>query len=365
MTGVASIYRNPVFRRCAVWAGLALACSAFALCNVYSWYPVRQFAAYKPDWRQAILWEMLRWNLWLPVFAATGFLYARIDQRRRRETFALFGVITVLFPAIHTVLFVLVYVAFSAARLAALFRYRSFVLIGDYLTGIIVCAMALGWLHSRNYYLRLRDEELKASRLEAQLAQARLDALKMQLQPHFLFNSLNAIAALQGEDIEAAQKMMARLADFLRMTLENSGSPEVALSREIDFLSRYLEIERIRFPDRLAVDMRIDPDTLDAQVPNLILQPIVENAIRHGIAQKATPGRVEISSCRRSLSLLLRVRDTGPGLGARPSREGVGLTNTRARLNQMYGAQSRLSLADAPGGGLEVMIEIPFCTTPA
>jgi len=164
---------------------------------------------------------------------------------------------------------------------------------------------------------------------------------------------------LQTEDPETAQRMLVRLADFLRLTLENSAVQEVSLRREIDFLSRYLEIERMRFPQRLAVEFTVDPAMLDARVPNLILQPIVENAIRHGIAAKASPGRLEVGASRRNGSLLLRVRDTGPGLTAPPT-EGIGLANTRERLGRLYGTASRLSLENAPGGGLEVIIEIPL-----
>jgi two-component system LytT family sensor kinase len=137
--------------------------------------------------------------------------------------------------------------------------------------------------------------------------------------------------------------------------------PEVALRQELDFLSRYLDIEHIRFPHKLSVEMNIDRDTLDARVPNLILQPIVENAIRHGIATKAAPGRIEISAKKSEERLQVRVRDTGPGLPSNgSSREGIGLANTRARLLRMYGLESTLTLANAPGGGLEVTIEIPF-----
>jgi len=200
------------------------------------------------------------------------------------------------------------------------------------------------------------------------------------------------VAALQLEDPETARRMLVRLSDFLRATLENAGVHEVSLEREVDFVSRYLEIERVRFPKRLAVEIRIDPGTRDALVPNLILQPIVENAIRHGIAAKACAGRVEIHARRRNGSLQLRVRDTGPGLnGANPQAlhlvcggrngrghdgsghnggysggyNGRGLAITRARLERTYGAASRLSLRNAPGGGLEVEIEIPFATAPA
>jgi two-component system, LytTR family, sensor kinase len=214
------------------------------------------------------------------------------------------------------------------------------------------------------YYRRFREGELRASQLETQLSQAQLQALKMQLHPHFLFNTLHSISALVHKDPECADRMIARLGDFLRLTLENSGAQEVSLQTELDFLRCYLEIERVRFQDRLTTHMEIDSRALDTPVPNLILQPIVENALRHGIAPRATPGRIEISAKRKNGSLRIEVQDNGPGISAisKPNgrfREGLGLTNTRARLRQLYGAEHSFELSDAPGGGLLVAMEIP------
>jgi signal transduction histidine kinase len=337
-----------------VWTSLVLACSLFAFASVFGWYPARHAASgYGPDWYQALLWELVRWNLWLPLAAV-------IMRWARRPRAILWHCVAGLsFPALHSVLLIAIYAPLSPVRISTFWRYRSFIVFADFLTGIIVCVLILGLAHARNYYVQFRDEELKAYHLEAQLAQAQLEALKMQLHPHFLFNTLNAISALQTENLEAAQRMVVRLSEFLRLTLENSGVQEVTVEREVDFLSRYLEIERIRFPARLTVGMHIEPDTLGAQVPNLILQPIVENAIRHGIAAYAAPGRVDISTSKRDKSLFLSVRDTGPGLKSNGT-EGIGLTNTRARLQRLYGSKSRLSLENAVGGGLEVTIEIPF-----
>jgi signal transduction histidine kinase len=214
------------------------------------------------------------------------------------------------------------------------------------------------------YYRRFREGELRTSRLQTQLTRAQLEALKMQLQPHFLFNTLHSISALVHRDPEAADRMIARLGDFLRLTLENSGAQEVSLRKELEFLTCYLEIERVRFQDRLTTSVEVEPAALDAPVPNLILQPIVENALRHGIAQTRGPGRVEIYAKRENGSLRIRVRDNGPGLAAitRPDdglKEGLGLSNTRARLEQLYGGAHRFELENAPGGGLLVTLEIP------
>jgi LytS/YehU family sensor histidine kinase len=161
--------------------------------------------------------------------------------------------------------------------------------------------------------------------------------------------------------------MIARLGDFLRLTLENPGAQEVTLQEELEFLRCYLEIEQVRFQDRLTVRMDVEPETLDARVPNLILQPIVENAIRHGIVARIAPGRIEIRASRGDGTLQLQVKDNGPGLSSSQDsagklRGGLGLANTRARLEQLYGPSHRFDLSDAAGGGLQVTLEIPFET---
>jgi sensor histidine kinase YesM len=227
--------------------------------------------------------------------------------------------------------------------------------------------MLIYWLivmisHAIYYYTRYREGELRASQLQAQLARAELQALKMQLHPHFLFNTLHSISALQLKDIEAANRMIARLGDFLRLTLDNSGAQEVTLQKELEFLKCYLEIESIRFQDRLSVNMEIEPQTLDARVPNLILQPIVENAIKHGIAPRAAPGRLSIRVRRAGSLLEIEVEDNGRGMqkAGRKIKEGLGLSNTRARLDQLYGSGYRLDFVNVSEGGLRVTLEIPL-----
>lgn len=220
----------------------------------------------------------------------------------------------------------------------------------------IVIAATQGYL----YYSRYREGELRTAQLSAQLAQAQLQALRMQLHPHFLFNTLNAISALVHKDPEIADRMIARLSDMLRLTLENIGVQEVRLAKELEFLERYLEIERMRFADRLEVGMRIAPETLDARAPYLILQPLVENAIRHGIAPRATPGRIEVSSERKDDMLVLKVKDDGPGIAATKPKDGVGISSTRARLERLYGARHRFELQNGVQGGFIVTLALPF-----
>ena len=207
--------------------------------------------------------------------------------------------------------------------------------------------------------------ELASSQLEAKLAQTQLQVLKMQLHPHFLFNTLNAISALIHQDVELADRMIARLGDLLRTTLDNANQQEVPFKQELGFIQPYLEIEKARLGPRLTVDLEIDPAVLDALVPNLILQPLVENAIRHGIASRIEPGRVEISSSRGpdGRFLQLEIKDDGRGVDSDSevkTRRGVGLTNIRARLEQLYGTEHRFTFENQAAGGVRVQISLPF-----
>ncbi|MGE3404136.1 MAG: sensor histidine kinase [Vicinamibacterales bacterium] len=229
--------------------------------------------------------------------------------------------------------------------------------------GMMTYWTIVGVSHAIDFHRESQDRALKAAQLETRLAEAQLQALQRQLHPHFLFNTLHAISALMHRDTEAADAMLARLSDLLRLTLDRIGVQEVALRDELEFIDKYLEIERTRFGERLQVSTAIDPATLDAAVPTLMLQPLVENAIRHGIAPKRGGGRVEISARRDGDSLVLGVRDNGVGLPAATRSElstGVGLSNTRSRLEHLYRDAFSFEFGDAPGGGLVVTIVLPF-----
>ena len=221
----------------------------------------------------------------------------------------------------------------------------------------LLAALAAG------YYRRARDRELVASQLETQLARARLHVLEMRLHPHFLFNTLNSISELVHIDPHAADRTLTRLGDLLRMSIDLEAGQEVPLARELELVSAYLEIERMRFQDRLGVEMRVDPEARRALVPSLVLQPLVENAIRHGLSPRARPGRVTVAAERDGGRLRLVVTDDGRGLPP-AFRERVGLGTTRSRLEQLYGDAHRFELADAPGGGARATIEIPYRPAP-
>jgi two-component system, LytTR family, sensor kinase len=230
-------------------------------------------------------------------------------------------------------------------------------------SSVVTYWILVGVAWGYDYYVRYRQGELRAAQLSVQLAQAQLLALRTQLHPHFLFNTLNAISALVHRDAEAADRMVARLSDLLRLTIEGIGVQQVPLAKEIDFLKRYLEIEQARFADRLTVEMQISPETLAACTPYLILQPLVENAIRHGIAPRSQPGRVAICAQRENGFLILEVRDNGAGLAPGstvPAREGVGLSSTRARLEKLYGERQRFEMKNGPSGGFVVTLTFPF-----
>src|SRR5215471_2132132 len=235
----------------------------------------------------------------------------------------------------------------------------------------IVLGVQWGVLYYHGYQERSQEVlrfELQASELESQLMSAQLNALKMQLQPHFLFNTLNAITVLvRQQKSRNAEQMLGHLSDLLRGVLEDVDAQEVSLRRELEYLQLYLAIEQVRFPDRLRVEISADPATQQAAVPQLILQPIVENAIRHGIGRSSSAGRILISASKIDGTMELRVQDDGPGLSPRDRADdqGIGLANTRARLQQLYGQDARLQIENCDRGGVVVTMNIPFHHFPA
>jgi two-component system LytT family sensor kinase len=223
----------------------------------------------------------------------------------------------------------------------------------------------LAFGYSLEIYQRYKNEELRSAQLEARLVETELKALREQLRPHFLFNTMNTIAVLvrEGKNDEAVN-LIARLSSLLRMSLDNTRVQEVTLRQEMDFLERYIDIQKVRFSDRLQVDIEIEPAAMEARIPNLILQPLVENAILHGVAPKSGPGRVTVSGRVTAGQLHLEVSDDGPGIGdgSKRAKEGIGLSNTRERLAKIYGSHGHLSLRSEPGRGVSVQIILP-CRT--
>ena len=220
----------------------------------------------------------------------------------------------------------------------------------------------VGLGHALRYHYEAQNRALTASQLETRLVEAQLQTLQRQLQPHFLFNTLNTVSALMHRNVEAADAMLAQLGDLLRLSFETVDVQEVSLAQELDFLRKYVAIEQVRFRERLRVTFDVAPGLDDCLVPNLLLQPLVENAIRHGIGPRVEPGHVLVRAVRTGATLELEVRDDGVGVPESRLADlahGVGLSNTRSRLAHLYGNRHQFTVSRPPGGGLSVAIVIP------
>jgi sensor histidine kinase YesM len=227
-------------------------------------------------------------------------------------------------------------------------------------TGMLTYWLVVGLYQSMHFYQVAMERQTIAAQLETQLSHAELENLKSQLHPHFLFNSLHAIGVLMQEDVDAAGRLLVSLGDLLRMALERREN-EITLQSELEFVGKYLEIEQTRFHDRLKVHMDVPPDLLEVYVPSLALQPLVENAIKHGISVDSAAGRLEVTAKLHNGRVRLCVRDDGPGPAAGSRlRFGVGLTNVQSRLKQLYGDESSLELTRGDGRGCEAIITIPL-----
>lgn len=227
--------------------------------------------------------------------------------------------------------------------------------------GVYLAVLSAGF--ARDYFLRFKERQEQAARLEAQLAEARLQSLRMQINPHFLFNTLHAISSLVERNPKGVRRMIARLSELLRYTLEDNTEQEVPLRQELQFLEGYLDIQQIRFQDKLTVEEHIDEEVLEAMVPNLILQPLVENAIKHGASQIEGVGRIEIAARREGARLQLQVIDNGPGFsGNGATKKGVGLQNVQSRLEELYGEKQYLALHQLEEGGLAAVVSFPYHT---
>jgi two-component system LytT family sensor kinase len=319
-------------------------------------------------WRQILAWQMLAWYPWalftfLILWLGRRFPIERPSRGRSLAVHLPGSILLGLVAAGHYYVISHWISPFSGGSSLTWTMYLSYV-AGYLHTYFFTYWAILGVGYAFAYYQKFREREVRAAQLESQLAQAQLHALKMQLHPHFLFNTLHAIAGLVRQHREeAAVDMIAGLSELLRYTLENAGRQEVPLRHELDFLDRYLAIQQMRFSDRLKVRMKIAPDALDAYVPNLILQPLVENSIRHGIARHADAGLIEISAWREHGDLQINVLDDGPGLPEdwqMDQNDGIGLANTQARLQQLYGPAHRFALGNAKSGGVVATLIIPW-----
>ncbi len=302
-------------------------------------------------------WLMLAALAPVPIWLARRW---PLDQAPRGTAVAIHIVAAFALGVVHA-LAITVWnsIRFSNFSFAAGFsKALSFAVVIDLLVYLLIA----GATHAIRYYTVSRERERQAAALQASLADARLAGLRAQINPHVLFNTLNAVSvlALKGDQV-AVVRVVELLSDILRSCLDESRGQEAPLSDELRLVESYLEIQRIRFADRLTADVHADADAISARVPTLVLQPVVENAVTHGIASIPEPGRISIRAHRADGMLHLTVTDSGRGFGASPYRgRGVGLSNIRARLHQLYGDAQRLSLDTAPGGGASVTIVLPF-----
>jgi two-component system, LytTR family, sensor kinase len=346
----------------AVWSAYGLLCSW----EVHYWH---SFTSMPMSWWGS-LWEQMTyaylWGIATPAVLWWARRFRLEGPGWPRHLLAYAGLLLVLLPAIglvHDLIIGPKYSPFDHFTWAKLLR--SIELTFD--TGTLVFVGVVGVEHAFVYYRRYQTGLIRSGQLQTQLVQAQLQALKMQLHPHFLFNTLNSITALVHEDPEMAERTIARLSELLRLFLANSTIHEVPLGEELRILELYIEIERARFEDRLTVHYDVPDDLLDAMVPNLVLQPLVENSIRHGIGRHSEPGWIEIGVERCADTLVLRITDNGagfkPGLAAgerAASHQGMGLTITRGRLESLYGLHQSLVVRNLPAGGAEARITMPF-----
>lgn len=321
--------------------------------NPFNW---ENNLAYRPP---AYLW----WAVLTPVII---YVVRKQNFERKKifQTVFLLIIISLVVSFIHR--FISISSAF-AIRLFLLDQEGSFIeslerarfaIIGGTLDSMLMFWTIYAVVAGLSYYKKMKSQQLRASQLETKLAQAELEALKMQLQPHFLFNTLHSISTLMHRDTETADKMISRLSDLLRLSLDNIGLQKVPLRKELEFLEMYLEIQKIRFTDRLEVEFYIDELTYDIEVPNLLLQPLVENSIKYALEPSSANLKISILSKRVNNRLSLSIEDTGPGLDEK-FKEGVGLSNTRARLEQLYGDKFVFDLVNN-NNGLKVKIELPI-----
>jgi LytS/YehU family sensor histidine kinase len=312
----------------------------------------------------AVSSAMPEWYIFAFLSVPLPWLFRRFPIRRDSWFLPviLYLIVSILFSALHTIfshllqpdMYPLSFVVSPALK---------YHVIAHYSFNILVFAGILGFNLVLKYNRKLRERELHTSRLKARLAQSQLEVLRNQIQPHFLFNTLHSIAALMYERPESAHDMMTHLSDLLRLSLDSSGRQQVTLEEENFFLRHYIDIQQTRFGDRLKFSVDIQPETINALVPAFFLQPLVENAIRHGIAPYEIMGRIDIRSRVLNGKLSVQIKDNGPGIEGdleSATGDGVGISNFRERLQQLYGDDQNLTFKNDPEGGLIVNIEIPL-----
>ncbi len=320
-----------------------------------------------PYWRY-LSWQTsscLTWFLLTPLVIQIVSRFP-LERQHLGRNFLIYLVSGLLLIVIHTVsdALVLPNLGFHPQmKLESFTKAFRFFLVWYFVWNLLIYIAVLGVTFGINYYRKFSERELRTTQLEATLAKTRLQALKNQIHPHFLFNTHNSIIELIHSDAETAEKMLTNLSDLLRLALENTDIEEVTLKQELEFSNKYLEIEQIRFEERLKVKLEIDPNTLDTIVPNMILQPLIENALKHGIAPLLEGGTIKVSSEQKDGILHLSVADDGVGIAADEISRinyGIGLSNTQERLKFLYNGNHNFEIKQNGEKGLLVKLSFPF-----
>jgi LytS/YehU family sensor histidine kinase len=315
-----------------------------------------------PAWSRILLWNFVDFYLWMVSVPLVAWLDRRSGGQGWRRFAALHVPAGLALALAHVVVHLAIFWTICGPGHAPVTTFGAYLRMQfayNYHLALLLYGVILVILRGLDSQRRLRGEQLRNAQLASQLAQSQLRTLRVQLQPHFLFNTLNAISALALADPMQARQMIARLSDLLRLTLEERHALEVPLSRELELLRCYLDIQHVRFQDRLSTHIDVAMDTVHAAVPSMILQPLVENALRHGLLDKPEPGQLQVVSRREGSDLYLRVDDDGLGLPEGMS-EGLGLGNTRARLQVLFGEAASVVLARKVEGGTRVELRFPF-----
>ena len=344
-----------------------VACTLIALFLSVQWFANPAAEGGWSQWPRVIFHYLLVVYVWGILTVAIYPLTSRIgiDRKRWIRSSVVYVGMGLGFCLAHMLISsgVLCVVEWLTGETTKMEHSFSFVLFLRMLqSSLILFTVIVGFCLAFNYFRKYQERELRTSRLESELTRVQLDALKSQLQPHFLFNTLNAISALVREDPPAAEKMIVRLSDLLRATLDQGDREVVSLEQELEFVRRYLEIEKVRFGDRLVVVEEIAPEALSCNVPTLILQPLVENALRHGVEETTGKCTVTLAAEQVGDQLRIRILDDGPGESKKrkTSHRSMGISNSTNRLRHMFGEHHLFRAGNRESGGFEVVITLPF-----
>ena len=348
------------FRSPRAWALVFAVLTGLGLVSASRMLLVYRAGGFELGVLDAVLSGLLDWYLWAPLVPAIVACARRFRFERggRARAIVVHHGAALAFALAQALLFA---AASDSVRGAGLARgFQNAIALKLHASAMVYWIVVLALMVERANR-RARDRELDRARLDRELADSRLAALQAHLRPHFLFNALNSIAALMRSDADRAERMVARLGELLRRSLAHGAAPEVPLADELAIVDGYLEIERARFGERLAVELAIDPGAERGLVPALLLQPLVENAVRHGAAERVEGGLVHLTVLRHDGRLLLRVEDDGPGVADdRPFERGLGLSSARERLRLLYGEAQSFTLREREGGGTRVEVALPW-----